>query len=338
MGLIERFKSKNWQMPEDSLSRIIESYVLSGELISQVLKETPFIPYTPKLKREKLEEEEILAWISYLKETPLSYLSKVYFRPEYSGTENIPQDSGAVLAGNHTSLIPWDGFYAYLGVVKYAGRVPYGVGFSMLENNSDLLRTIGTVFREREAVKELLKNDKLVLILPEGAHGVAKPWWKRNQVVPKGGFRGKGYLKLSLETKKPIIPMGISGAASIHLCIGDGLPLAKMVADIFLRSKPLGKTRFGQRLLELVDNTNAFPISLNLLPLPAKIKVHYGEPIHFYENLPDFSLEEYGRLQLKYNEFSLSESERERFHFLDDRLREMNQEVMLAIEKNIAYL
>src|SRR5690606_24060997 len=98
----------------------------------------------------------------------------------------------------------------------------------------------------------LLKKNNLVVLFPEGEYGNFKPSQKAYKLRE---FK-RGFTRLSLMTRAPVIPTLILGAEETH---------------INLRQLKFTKYLFGTVL----------PLPLNVLPLPAKWKIIFMEPIYF---------------------------------------------------------
>ena len=108
----------------------------------------------------------------------------------------------------------------------------------------------------------MLDAGECVMVFPEGARGANKPFHKRYQLQ---NF-GLGFMRLALETRTPIVPVGIVGAE-------EQQPGFANLED------------FGKRL-----GLPSFPITisspwLGLLgpsfALPVKYHVYFGAPLHF---------------------------------------------------------
>jgi 1-acyl-sn-glycerol-3-phosphate acyltransferase len=103
----------------------------------------------------------------------------------------------------------------------------------------------------------LLAAEEAVLVFPEGARGISKPFSKRYQLAEFG----KGFMRLALEMQAPIVPVAVIGAE-------EQAPAVNL--------KPLA------RLLR----TPSFPIVpyppfVAPLPLPVKYRLYFGEPMTF---------------------------------------------------------
>ncbi len=93
------------------------------------------------------------------------------------------------------------------------------------------------------------------MVFPEGARGTAKLYSDRYSLVDFG----TGFVRLALETKTPIVPFGFVGGGDAVPTIYNAYKLGKMMGVPYVPFTPYGAA----------------------LPLPVKLRVHYGEPIVF---------------------------------------------------------
>jgi 1-acyl-sn-glycerol-3-phosphate acyltransferase len=93
------------------------------------------------------------------------------------------------------------------------------------------------------------------MVFPEGTRGTAKVFKERHTLVRFG----TGFMRLALETGAPIVPAAILGG-------GEAVPT---VTNLYKLGKLLGAPYI--------------PITPYLVaaPLPAKIMIRFGEPLHF---------------------------------------------------------
>jgi 1-acyl-sn-glycerol-3-phosphate acyltransferase len=120
----------------------------------------------------------------------------------------------------------------------------------------------------RENFSDLLDDDQLVMVFPEGMEGVRKTVTQRYRLQH---FR-VGFIEHALRAGVPIIPVAFVGS-------DDQAPI---LYDI----KPLAK-RLG---LPVAPITPTFPWlgPLGLLPYPVSYKIVYGEPLMFHQRFgPD---------------------------------------------------
>jgi 1-acyl-sn-glycerol-3-phosphate acyltransferase len=194
-------------------------------------------------------------------------LYRYYFRVQTTGIENVPP-GGVLLIGNHAgNTIPFDG--GMLGMAMFLEAEPPRVCRAMAEFYlpripwwSELIHRIGAVVGTPENCKQLLKHGEAVMVFPEGHRGFIKPYSKAYELQRFG----TGFVRLALEARVPIVPVGIVGSEEQS----PGLLDSKVLAGLI--------------------NAPAFPITAMwpllgplgfLVPLPVKYRIRFGEPILF---------------------------------------------------------
>lgn len=188
-----------------------------------------------------------------------------YFRVDATGVDRIPPRSPAILVANHSGTIPYDGVMSHLAVFnehRAARKVRFLVDdfvFNIPFLRDFIVRTGGVRASFDNALK-LLKTGHVVMIFPEGVEGIGKTYGERYELLP---FEKGGFVRLSILTKAPIIPVSIIGAEEIH--------------PLIWKSKSLG-SHLG---LPFIPFTPTFPWlgPLGLVPLPSKWKIIVGKPI-----------------------------------------------------------
>jgi len=120
---------------------------------------------------------------------------------------------------------------------------------------SYLLARWGHIIGTPENCRRLLAADEAVLVFPEGARGISKNFSKRYQLVEFG----KGFMRLALEMRAPIVPIAVIGAEEQAPAI-NVKPLARLV---------------GAPSFPVVPYPPFFP----LVPLPVKYRLYFGEPM-----------------------------------------------------------
>lgn len=186
------------------------------------------------------------------------WLFYTYFRGRAHGVENIP--SGRVmLVANHSGQLPYDA----VGVCAAAffEAEPPRVVRAMVERFVPTLPFVGTTFARWgqvlgsvENCERLLADEECILVFPEGAKGVSKPFTRRYQLEDFG----LGFIRLALATNSPIVPVAVVGAE-------EQAPAVNV--------KPLAKL-FGAPSFPLVPYPPFFPV----LPLPSRYRIYFGEP------------------------------------------------------------
>jgi len=185
-----------------------------------------------------------------------------YFRCQARGVEHIPPDGRVLFVANHSGQLPFDGV-VISSACFLEPPVPRLVR-SMIEHfvptvpfASYLFARWGQVIGTPENCRRLLEQDEAILVFPEGARGISKPFSRRYQLETFG----LGFMRLALATGTPVVPVAVVGAE-------EQAPAINL--------KPLA------RLL----NTPSFPIVpyppfVPLLPLPVKYRLYFGEAMTF---------------------------------------------------------
>jgi len=206
-------------------------------------------------------------------------LASIYFRGEVRGMGNVPEEGPVLLVGNHsggnvtpdTSVFTL-AFSSYFGVERVFHQLAHNLVVSM--PGLSFLRKYGTVAASHENAKKALRSGAAVLVYPGGDYEVHRPIWERNRIDFSGR---KGFLRLALEEKVPIVPVVAIGGQETAIFLSRGEALAKLLRlDRMFR-------------LKVLPISLALPWGLNVgdmaghLPLPAKITI---------EVLPAIDLEE----------------------------------------------
>ena len=127
---------------------------------------------------------------------------------------------------------------------------------------------VGQVIGTRENFADLLANDQLVLVYPEGVAGIRKTITQRYRLQP---FR-VGFVERALRAQAPIVPMAVIGSDDQTPILYDWEGLAKRLG---IPAAPI---------------TPTFPWlgPLGLLPYPVRYQIVYDEPLSFHERFgPD---------------------------------------------------
>lgn len=192
--------------------------------------------------------------------TALGFFYRHYFRVSVRGIEHVPTAGRVMLIGNHSGGYAIDGamlitsMFLELGTPrlaqgmaeKFINRVPFASLWSS--------RT-GQFTGLPEHAERLLEDDRMLMVFPEGARGTAKLYWERHSLVEFG----TGFLRLAMKTRTPIVPVGILGGGEAIPSVVNSTALGKLVGAPYVPITPY----------------------LLALPLPAKMELHFGEPMFF---------------------------------------------------------
>jgi 1-acyl-sn-glycerol-3-phosphate acyltransferase len=192
-----------------------------------------------------------------------AFFHRFYFRTHVYGIDRVP--SGRVLLiSNHSGQVPVDG--VIIGASMFLDAEPPRIVRSMVEKWTQtlpfvapLFSRVGQVVGVPENARRLLDLGEAILVFPEGARGISKPFAQRYKLADFG----LGFMRLALETDTPIVPVAVVGGEEQYISIANVERLAKV---------------FGMP---------SFPIVPQLLlpgggmPLPTKYRIYFGEPLYF---------------------------------------------------------
>jgi len=243
VGLVDRLRQLRAKVPEDDLEGRTQALVVHGN-------EFGFDPFG--LSKQNLKYAITVA----------RWMYRHYFRAQAFGIENVPATGRVILVSNHSGQLPFDGLVIASAcfleprqprlvramVEFFVPTVPFA---------SYLFSRWGQITGTPENCRRLLSAEEAVLVFPEGARGISKPFNKRYQLADFG----KGFLRLALETGAPIVPVAVIGAEEQAPAI-NVKPLAKLL---------------GMPAFPVVP----YPPFIAPLPLPVKYRVYFGEALRF---------------------------------------------------------
>ncbi|SHJ10834.1 1-acyl-sn-glycerol-3-phosphate acyltransferase [Desulfatibacillum alkenivorans DSM 16219] len=221
----------------------------------------------------------LIDWVSPL----TGRLLKAYFRASVHGLENVPRGP-ALYVGNHNmGMMTLDTFIFFTEAYKVLGvdALPYGLAHDLpirLPGVNQVLTKMGGIRACHENAAKAFAQGKKVVVYPGGDTDAWRPFKHRNKIVFSGR---RGYMKLALREKVPIIPFVAAGAQSTTIIVSDNQWLAKALGmDKWLRSKVWPLT------LCLPWGVVPGPAPV-FLPYPAKIKIEAMKPIRFRRRGPE---------------------------------------------------
>lgn len=181
-----------------------------------------------------------------------------YFRVTAHGLENIPASGRVLIIGNHSGQLPMDG--ALVGVAAATNPNGPRLARAMIERFfptvpwlGNYLNALGGVIGDPLNCAKMLDMDEAVIVFPEGVRGSGKLYRKRYQLQRFGN----GFMHLAMNHRAPIVPVGIVGCEETMPAIANLAPIAKLLGIPYL------------------------PIVPSLLPLPARVYLNFGKPMHF---------------------------------------------------------
>jgi 1-acyl-sn-glycerol-3-phosphate acyltransferase len=208
--------------------------------------------------------------------------SKLYFRADVRGLENIPPDGPVLLVGNHSggtwiadTFVFSQHFYDRFGPERRFHQLAHDLVFKVPGLRA-LVERYGTVPASRENMALALERDAALLVYPGGDHETFRPSWESDRV---DFAQRTGFVELALKHRVPIVPVVAAGGQETALFLGQGRRLASALQlDRRFRLKVLPAAigpPFGVTFLDLPGR----------FPLPAKISIRVGKPIDLRKRL-----------------------------------------------------
>jgi len=197
----------------------------------------------------------------------LMEIMKKYFRLEVEGIENVPKRGAAVIVPNHSGFAGFDALILADIIHREARRIPRVLThhFWFLTKTTAIpAQKMGFAEATFENGVSLLEKNNLIVIFPEGENGNFKPSSEMYQLQE---FK-RGFLRMAIKTRSPIIPVLIIGAEE------SNINLSKLKFTKFLRG-------------------TVIPLPLNVIPLPVKWKIKFLPPIYLPyrpDQIEDFEL------------------------------------------------
>ena len=211
---------------------------------------------------------------------------RYYFRVSTDGWHYIPQQEKVLLVGSHNgglaapdmvmSMYDW---FRHFGTQRPVYGLMHRNIWKIDSNMAKLAEQTGAIVAHPQMAIAALRSNASVLVYPGGAQDVFRPHSQRNQINLAGR---KGFIKLALREKVPIVPVISHGAHDTLFVLGD----------IYQTVKQLNQ--WGMPWLLDID-PEVFPIYLGIpwglsigplpnIPLPAKIHIRVLPPIVFARN------------------------------------------------------
>lgn len=198
-----------------------------------------------------------------------------YFRLRVEGVENVPATGPVLLVANHSGgLVPIDGFFIALAIYERygAGRAMYSMVHDFLFDDEVLRRyalKLGMLRAGGDSARHAFAAGHCVLVYPGSDWDTFRPFSARGRVVLAGR---KGFLKLALRERVPIVPVVSAGTHEQLIVLTRGDKLARLI----------GAHRWART--DVLPIVLALPWGLTIgfvpyLPLPAQTTVSFGAPI-----------------------------------------------------------
>lgn len=204
----------------------------------------------------------VAGWMSPV----LEALYRAWWRVDVVNLERVPARGPVMLVANHGgTLLPYDALMVAMALrrdhpARRRARPLVEDYLCDCPHLGTLLARIGAVRDDPRNARRLLDDDGAVIVFPEGAAGLGKPYRDRYRV---GRFAGD-FIDVCLATRAILVPVSIVGAEETY--------------PLLARAERVG------RLLGLpyIPVTPMFPWlgALGLIPLPTKWTIRFGEPLN----------------------------------------------------------
>jgi 1-acyl-sn-glycerol-3-phosphate acyltransferase len=186
-----------------------------------------------------------------------SFLYRRYFRTECHGIERLPEGRVMLVANHGSHALAFDG--ANILTACLLDAEPPRLLHAMADHRLMQLpilgrsaRRIGAVDGSREVCIRMLREGAAVLTFPEGTRAHDRRFRDRYRLAPFG----HGFARVALAAHAPILPVAVIGCEE--------------------EAPSLANPRWLRRLMK----THAAPITPTLVvPLPARYRLYFGEPI-----------------------------------------------------------
>ncbi len=263
------------ELPGESFDRFKYNWTVSGEKAAKELgfvarKSSPqalrdYLELNRRGKPGRIREEydEFGLDPHYLSRLKwwFNFLTKIYWRAEVEGLENIPSTEPALLVANHRGFMPFDGVVHRNTILGAKNRhirflvIPSLFKFPFL---CDFLIKQGGVVASQTNTQKLFARKELVGIFPEGIAGAFRMYKGAYQL---GDMSRNAFAKMAIENGVPLIPSATVGHVEIFPI------LFKVHSSMVVRFT-------GWPFLPITPTFPLLPV-----PLPTKWHIRYLEPV-----------------------------------------------------------
>jgi 1-acyl-sn-glycerol-3-phosphate acyltransferase len=157
-------------------------------------------------------------------------LGEHYFRLRTEGVEHVPASGPVLLVGNHSGgLLPSEGFFIAIALHDHFGpeRAMFALAHDFLFEDPLLQRyaaRLGVLRAGHDSAHHAFAAGHCVLVYPGSDLDTFRPFHDRNKIVLGGR---KGFLKLALRERVPIVPVVTSGTHEQFIVLSRGERIAR---------------------------------------------------------------------------------------------------------------
>jgi 1-acyl-sn-glycerol-3-phosphate acyltransferase len=201
-----------------------------------------------------------------LGDVSLAALARLWWRVDVVGRERLPHGPALLVGNRGSALLPYEALMTAVALGPERGRPRV---WPMVDEWLMALPVVGSVLRSLGAqavtpvrVRQLLSSGTSALVFPEGRDAVGRPYGDAYRI---GRITRGTVLRVALETRTPIVPVGIIGIDEVHPVLAR-IPLT---------------------MLGGVLGVPAVPVTASVVPLPTKWRIFVGEPLDPAVYYPD---------------------------------------------------
>jgi 1-acyl-sn-glycerol-3-phosphate acyltransferase len=205
-------------------------------------------------------------------------LMDYYFRLEIGGWERIPDEPSLLIGVHSGGPLTMDAWTVVLSWWRHFGenRRLHGTAHDVLMGAPGLgsyFRRMGAVVPTRENLSAAFKKGDDVIIWPGGEVDAYRSFSKRDKAVLGGR---KGFIRLAIREQVPIVPTATVGGHETLFVLSEGRGLAKV-----LKLKERMRSDVAPITLSVPFGVTLHLTPFQHVPLPAKIRTEFQEPIYF---------------------------------------------------------
>jgi 1-acyl-sn-glycerol-3-phosphate acyltransferase len=205
-------------------------------------------------------------------------LMDYYFRLEIGGWERIPDEPSLLIGVHSGGPLSMDAWTVVLSWWRHFGelRSLHGTAHDVLMGAPGLgsyFRRMGAVVPTRETLSAAFKKGDDVIIWPGGEVDAYRSFSKRDKAVLGGR---KGFIRLAIREQVPIVPMATVGGHETLFVLSEGRGLAKV-----LKLKERMRSDVAPITLSVPFGVTLHLTPFQHVPLPAKIRTEFLEPVYF---------------------------------------------------------
>ncbi|WP_082134177.1 lysophospholipid acyltransferase family protein [Mycolicibacter heraklionensis] len=215
-------------------------------------------------------------FMRYVQNPVFNFLCDHYFRLEIDGWHRIP-DEPSLLIGIHSggslTMDAWTLVHAWHRHFE-GRRILHGTAHDLLMAApvlGDYFKAVGVIPASRSGVTAALAAGHDVVVWPGGEQDAMRNWRHRDQALLAGR---KGFVRQAIRSGVPIVPVATVGGHDTVFVLSEGRFLARWTG--------LGKRLRGATMPIIAGFP--FPLAVEILPahlpLPAKIRTEFLDPIH----------------------------------------------------------